>query len=267
MLAPFEASRLKLERAAKHAQELEGSISAYLNERPCRIIVEKYPGMELSRDTRGWIARIQRPIPISLSAVIGDVVHNLRASLDLIMCDLVRLNGGSLDKVHFPFCAKASELDKAISDRKIRRAGDDVVQVVRNLKPYAGGNDALRAIHDMDVADKHTMLLPVLGAVTLPLRGILGQAIPEQLANFSTLIVKDGQIVIGTPGSVPIPLGTELPARFFLAFGEGRGFGRRPVIESLHELAQTADGVVNALASLRPGAAFPRPTPTKPARS
>jgi hypothetical protein len=95
MIAPFEASRLKLNRAAKHLNELEIAVPAYLEQKPVGIIVEPFPGMEMSYDSRAWIARIRKPVPFELAPIIGDVVHNLRTSLDLLACDLVRLAGKS----------------------------------------------------------------------------------------------------------------------------------------------------------------------------
>ncbi len=222
--------------------------------------------MELSYSTQAWTARIRQPVPLALSPIIGDAVHNLRASLDLALCDLVRLNERSIDGVLFPFCRSAADLPGMIKRRNVHRAGKDVVELIHSMRPYQSGYEGLRAIHDMDVADKHQTLLPVLGAATLPLAKLLGRSIPAEIANFSTLISKDGQMVIGLPGSMGIPLGTELPARFFLAFGNGRGFGGKSVFEFLHYLAQVADGVVKALAALRPGAAFPVPD-ARPARS
>jgi hypothetical protein len=257
MIAPFDASKLKIERANKHFQELEASISAYFSENPCALMVEPFPGMN-PRHNHAWIARISKPVPLFLSSIIGDVVHNLRTALDLLACDLVRLNGRSVRNVYFPFCEKASDLSTAVKDRNLHKAGDDIVRAIKHLKPYKGGNITLRSIHDMDIADKHQALLPVIGAVNAPVGTVIFSGNEFQLPPISTLI-KDGQIIMGLPAS-QIPLWTELPARFFLAFGEGDGFGNRPVIECLHDLSQTAKDVLFTLSSLRPGATFPTPT-------
>lgn len=258
MIAPFEASKLKIERANKHIQELELSISSYFAENPCALVVEPFPGMDPIRN-HAWIARIRKPVPHALSAIIGDAVHNLRTALDLLACDLVRLNDRSTRSVYFPFCEKASDLSTMIKDRNLHRAGDDVVRAIKHLKPYKGGNVSLRSIHDMDIADKHQALLPVIGAVNAPVGTIVFSGKQFNLPQISTLVTREGQIVMGLPAS-QIPLGAELPARFFLAFGEGNGFGNRPVIECLHELAETANSVLLTLSSLRPGAAFPTTT-------
>ncbi len=258
MIAPFEPSKLKLDRAAEHLREFESAVAAYLNSKPCAIIVEAFPGgLTEHMGTQAWNARIRNPAPIKLSAMIGDIIHNLRTALDLLVCDLVTINGKSAKQVYFPFCATASELSHVIRERKIHRAGSDVVALIESMKPYTGGNIALRAIHDLDVTDKHHALLPVLAAASVPLRDLLGPNIPDSVANFQILVAHDGQMVIGTPNYLRIPLGTEIPSRFFLCLDFGPGVGPRPVIEGLHELAQEADRVFKALTSLRPGAVFP----------
>jgi hypothetical protein len=256
MIAPFDAPRLKIERAKKHLHELESAALAYFSAKPVAIVVEPFPGMDPTK-AHAWIARIRHPVPATLSPIIGDVVHNLRTALDLLACDLVRVNGKSAKSVYFPFCDSSAELHAAIKGRNLYRAGADVVRVIESLKPYKGGNIALRAIHDMDIADKHQALLPVIGAVTTPGGTIHHPGGIFQLPEWSTTVAKDGQIVIGMPATTNLPLGTELPARLLLAFGDGPGFKGRQMLQFLHELTETADCVLDTLAALRPGAAFP----------
>ena len=133
---------------------------------------------------QAWNARIRKPMPIKFSALIGDFVHNLRTALDLLVCDLVTINGKSAKEVYFPFCATAAELPRIIRDRRIYRAGPDVVAYIESLKPYTGGNIALRCIHNLDITDKHHTLLPVLAAASVPLRDLLGPNIPESSRQF-----------------------------------------------------------------------------------
>ena len=267
MIAPFEASKLKLERAAELLQDFDREAIAYLNSNPCAIMVEPFPGMEAMK-TQSWNARIRKPVPPRFSAIIGDAIHNLRTALDLLVCDLVKVNGKNPKQVYFPFCASAAELPRAIRDRNIHRAGADVVRVIESLKPYGDGNNALRLIHDLDIMDKHQALLPVLGAVSVPLGALFGRDLPPAAANWSSVIGHDGQMVIGTPDILRIPLGTEIPAQFFLALEIGPGLGYRQTTEILHSLAQEANRVFLALTALRPGAVFPvvppRPKGSKP---
>ena len=68
--------------------------------------------------------------------MIGDIIHNLRAALDVMACDLVRLNRKSATGVHFPFARSASDLAKQIKEKHIDRAGPQVVDEIKKLQPY-----------------------------------------------------------------------------------------------------------------------------------
>jgi hypothetical protein len=65
--------------------------------------------------------------------------------------------------VQFPFAEKASGLDGAIKNRKAHYVGPDFVAALKGLKPYreTGGNRLLYLIHELDVIDKHMLLIPV----------------------------------------------------------------------------------------------------------
>jgi hypothetical protein len=253
----FDASRAKLGRAARHLQEVREAVDAYFAGNPCTLVVEPYFDMP---EARSWVTRIRKPVPIELAAIIGDVVHNLRAALDVLICDLARVNGHGAAGVYFPFCEDPSYLRERMRQKRVYRAGKDVEKAIEALKPYKGGNALLRCIHDMDVADKHQALLPTIGGVTVPLRKILGGP-PNSLEEWSSLFT-DGHMVIGTTPELSwIPLGTELPARFFLCFAGTKGepaFGQEAV-KFLEQLSHVANGVVETLAALRPGAVFPVP--------
>ena len=100
-----------------------------------------------------------------LAPIIGDAVHNLRSALDILACDLAKLNGQSDDGVYFPFAKSESELDRQIAGRRFDRAGPAAVAELKALRPYKGGNTLLRGVHDLDIQDKHQFIIPVDGSV------------------------------------------------------------------------------------------------------
>jgi hypothetical protein len=53
--------------------------------------------------------------------------------------------------------------------RHFDRAGAGAVTLLRNLKPYKGGNAALRVIHDLDIQDKHRALIPQVMCAASPI--------------------------------------------------------------------------------------------------
>ena len=215
-IAPFDASKLKIARAQQHLGELERSVSDFLARKPFVVLVEKPEGMPDYLDMVAWVARIREQVPDEWSPIIGDIVHNLRAALDLMAGDLVRLNRKSAVGVHFPFARSEAELSKQIKKKHIDRAGLQVINEIKKLQPYKGGNLALRAIHDLDIVDKHQSLIAVAGSVvTAGLTLYFGNH-PNQIPQWHALIEKDGQRIVTMPRLTNIPLGTEIPSLFDL---------------------------------------------------
>jgi hypothetical protein len=74
-VGPFWMSRLKIERARALIKEVEAELEDY----------RKNPAIEhsIGQDGDGWYAETKIVCgPVMAGAVIGDVIHNLRASLD-----------------------------------------------------------------------------------------------------------------------------------------------------------------------------------------
>lgn len=74
--------------------------------------------------------------------------------------DAVALNGGNTKNVYFPFAEDANGLEEQIKKKNFDRASAAALKELRALKPYKGGNVALRGLHDLDVTDKHKLIIP-----------------------------------------------------------------------------------------------------------
>jgi hypothetical protein len=91
--------------------------------------------------------------------VVGDIVHNLRASLDHLACALVRAGGGTVQrKTCFVIAESEAAFNKAL-DGALFGATRQARDTVRLLKPYSGGNARLHQLHALDIADKHHGIL------------------------------------------------------------------------------------------------------------
>jgi hypothetical protein len=134
-------------------------------------------------DLVSWTLLFSEPPPEDVSLLIGDSVHNLRSALDLMICDVARLRDEATDHLAFPFAKDEQRLDKAIKDREIARPGNDIVDLVKAEKPYPEGNRALSGLHELDITDKHHMILPAyeaapfgdikMGALSIFLGGVM----------------------------------------------------------------------------------------------
>lgn len=109
------------------------------------------------------------PMPRESSAILGDILHNLRSTLDLVASELARRAGRSDKNVYFPIADKADELPSLIKKKNFHYAGPEAVALLKTFAPYRGGNTALRAIHELDIRDKHTALMPTAAEVSFRL--------------------------------------------------------------------------------------------------
>ena len=148
----FEGSKAKLLRASKLIDEVDSILYDYNKNDPVSAYIDKTKNPpEIKVNYKG--------LSLQLGAVLGDTIHNLRASLDLLASDLVKMNGKSIRNVYFPFASSKEELDEMIIKKKFNFAGDKAVELLKSYLPYTGGNDQLRALHDLDIEDKHQKLI------------------------------------------------------------------------------------------------------------
>jgi hypothetical protein len=218
----FVAADLKVRRAKHHLQELKTKIEQFFRNGGAEVVFEIAAefGIILGSRIGAFTYRKREPIPDEWPAIIGDILHNLRSSLDLIACDLHRITGGppkEIQGVQYPFCARKSDLAETIKKRRLNRIGRAFLEIIESTAPYRGGNDGLRAIHDLDILDKHQLIVPTIAVVALnwPVPITSG---PQK---FATGVVKDGQRLIMFPEAFfPHPEGTAIKADFSIVFGD-----------------------------------------------
>jgi hypothetical protein len=232
-ISPFEAPKLKVNRAKRHTAELEEAVATYLAREPFKVVV--FPGDQGPRSVVIKF-RVAEEVPKTFSTIIGDAIHNLRTALDLMMCDLVRLNGRSAKGVYFPFAERPEHLDMMIREKKADRASPEVVELIRSMKPYRQGNRALRAIHDLDIVDKHQALIPIAHLTELPDEYSTFLDITLMGATTDQPIL-DGAVITRMPFLLGHAIGDELPVRWNLDLPPGP-MGGNPVIPTLHKFAE-----------------------------
>jgi hypothetical protein len=204
----FRDSRSKIARARKHLLELQATTAAHIQAHPV-----KY---ELSRNT------IKTPPALEHApAIIGDIIHNLRASLDLMASAMARANGKNDKQVYFPFGEDIGGFEQQIKRKNFHFCGEDAVALLKSLKPFRGGNDRLRALHDLDIMDKHRSLIPEL-TLNVPI----------------TMHVPTNRLVqvAGEDHSYSFPPGT------ILSSGE--------LIQTTKDLVELCEGILEAFAAL-----------------
>jgi hypothetical protein len=217
--ALFSASRLKMQRADKFIRELEEELNRYRQDDPLKASFDfsKYPA-KIEIDWKG--------ITDLPGAIVGDAVHNMRTALDLMASELVRLKQLSDNGVYFPFSDTPARLDESIKSKNFHKAGEDAVALLKSFSPHRGGNEALRALHDLDIRDKHKALV------------LMGSVIDFEI---------DGTIEIDNPESNNVAV---VGHDIHYVFPETEPFGGKRVIETLKELMDLINGILEAFESM-----------------
>jgi hypothetical protein len=245
--------RLKVIRAKKHIDEFKSKADSFLARNPYQIIVEENVGNHHIKWPRSLVFHVREEIPEEFSAIIGDAVHNLRSALDLLLCALVRANGRSDTGVQFPVARDAESLDEVIEKGGVARGGEIALKFVRGLNPYRGdgGNWAISAIHDLDILDKHRLIIAVGGASDLE-RGIVGlrweRSMTLTMPGYRWTGLEDGSKLLDIRAEPGVEVGDEVHATFSIAFGHRQPAGGTPVIETLDKIAIYIGDIVNGFA-------------------
>lgn len=146
---------VKIERAKEHISDLEAEISAFKQRNPYTVVhdVESKPGHRLS------LVRVHGQPSAHIGAIASDAIHNLRSALDILW---VVVTGAPNEgrKTYFPIHETAETFERRFSG-KIKSPLKSAVDLLRVIKPYQGGTDALWHLQVLDNADKHHMLTPV----------------------------------------------------------------------------------------------------------
>ena len=132
--------------------------------------------------------------------------------------------------------------------------------LLRSLKPYKGGNDALWMLYRLNNVEKHRLLMTVgsifqsvdLGAhVTAHMRKSFPELadIPLMSAFFKSddvrFPLKKGDVLF-TDGP-DAEVNPEMQFRFNVAFNEPQIAEGKPLLETLHQLTALLEGIVSAL--------------------
>jgi hypothetical protein len=153
---------IKVERAKEHARQLQSEIEAFLARKPYQLIVESDPD---SGDNIYRVKVSEQP-PARWGTIIGDVVHNLRTALDYLAYLLVVANGHTPGKdTYFPICNSKETFEAVGLKRMIKDASPEAKRRIASLRPYREGNKTLWVIHELDISDKHHLLVTVGSAL------------------------------------------------------------------------------------------------------
>jgi hypothetical protein len=118
----------------------------------------------------GWIVAFfiaEEPMPIELSLLAADLVHNTRTALDYVLARLKERFGGNPGKGYFPTWATEEEWKQNVVERGkgsslhgLDSSAVDLIYAAQPLHRPEPAADPLVTLNTLDNADKHRLLQP-----------------------------------------------------------------------------------------------------------
>jgi hypothetical protein len=239
----FTGPRLKVQRAKKHIADLNREIATYKGLNPYELVVDRdsEPGQHLLR-----VNERVKP-PEDWPVIVGDVLHNLRSGLDILACDVLRACGRTnVRNVYFPFAKSPDTLETAIKQRRISKTRPNVVTEFRRLKPYKGGSELLYAIHELNLADKHQLLITIhQPAIARNIR-VLAQGLVWNTGPSVGFRLEGERILVRVAASRNPQFDYDRHVPFEVLFDIGNGV-LKPVAETLFHMAQVVSEIIETI--------------------
>jgi hypothetical protein len=178
----------------------------------------------------------------------------LRAALDLLACALIRANGSQIKRRNgFPI-AGTKKLFESDAAKKTDGVSEATKRFIHRLKPYKSGCSALWQIHELDVIDKHKIIVPATSAyrhfILKPEMTVPWQEEPIDVPSINIrpkanrrYPVKNGDILLRVEAGTEEDK-TEYQFAFEMAFGKTQIADGEPVIPTLQQYGQLVERIV-----------------------
>jgi hypothetical protein len=168
---PLDGICAKIQRADEHIRNLNADINSLIGGDTYRLVSEP------DTDPRECILSVVGPEPPRrLSAIAGEVIHQLRSSLDHLVWQLVIANKKTPNRSHqFPICHTPEKFKEACDRGRIEGIAASARSLIEARQPYKNSKDIKRhflyVLREMDDTDKHRLL-----------NLVVARAIPRELS-------------------------------------------------------------------------------------
>ena len=228
----YSGALLKLQRAETHIGEVDYLVFRYLRQQPYRIRQEA----DFETEKYEFFISLTKRLPLELPLAIGDAAHNLRATLDYLIAACAIANGRTPNDTAFPMGSDRVDFEKRLKD-KARKAGEVARNIIRDLKPYPGGSDALVDLHQLDLIDKHRRVVAVAGAGDFRFRHLRRVNSPQVIIEDRVHLLGDGECFVPAAKGHETDFPSEIGLTVAVIFPGDGPFGNMPCVRALNETA------------------------------
>ena len=154
--------RDRLRRAGEHLREIEGLLRSFYSDQPYSLITGQFDPD--AHEIRYAFGQVFDPPPVRLATLSGEVLHDLRSSLDHLAWELVEQNqpGAATEQTHFPLLKVPPTANKkGVSPPPYvpGSVSSTALGLIEREQPYQLGSSyvahPLYVLHELNVIDKH----------------------------------------------------------------------------------------------------------------
>ena len=238
----FIGPRLKLERAKQHISDLHARLCAFSGTDYYSLRVDT--DHQTGKDSLKF--EITKPLPDDIGLIIGDALHNLKSALDFAVNDIVFLKTGARSKyTKFPVQDSRDKLIATVNGGSVRKASKTIADLIVDIiKPYKGGNDAIWSLHELNILDKHILLLPVFQVSAL--LGVCAEDDSGRSLVDGTLIVESGKVALPFVPTTNLKITKYGKAAFAVCFDKGLPLEGQSIVPALRSLAEQVGSIIDA---------------------
>lgn len=238
-------AELKIERANKHIQELGPIVQTFFEKNPHETFTEVDP---LNGNKICKIRAIKVAPPVEIAVITGEILYLLRSALDHLVTQVAtKRNVTVIKRTGFPIESTRDKFENVIARREIEQRLPDLCAVLRDLKPYKGGNDLLWWLHWINGQEKHQMLVPIAGSRIInkiELTRTTEEAFDIGLDRGGGWVRLDKDYVVMTLSPSGKAKG-KIDAIFTVSLSEVNGLQFQPIGQTLTQFSDLVSGIVN----------------------
>lgn len=197
---PLAGVVAKLRRADRHLMFLYNETVRYMDDGSYAIVVKRDTG----DGKPGFVFEIRKQPPLQLAAIVGDVVHNMRAALDYIAHELTVINGGIPGRrTQFPVSLDEDDfLNQAIHQEKIHTVSLKALRRISLVQPYRDviyprRSHPLYLLTKLSNMDKHHAL--ALSTVAVECTAVFTHPDGREFVSEFKSKLRDGAVIASMP--------------------------------------------------------------------
>ena len=238
----FAGAVAKVEHANRHIAAFAQEAGRYFAKRPYQVV--QTPHTDTGEPGYYLYERLGFPNR-RLALFIGDALHNLRSALDHLVSACAIARGESPDRTQFPILLKEPGLEQKLL-QDLGKAGPVAIGLVRSLAPTPLGNPMLTALHQLDITDKHRLILPVACTMDVAIQVGGFEGMPVVTAKGITSPPERTSCFVPAPAGYEACIAHDFSFTGEVVFPAGTPFAGQPCVETLYELSAVVADIVIA---------------------